>query len=140
MFSKNPKEKKFTKFHKSWKKERFVEELKNTKKGFLQIKSKQQGKISINELNSILLTIKKSGGENYKFNVLSTFYSTKKPIETRMGKGKGPINQQIAWIRKGQTLLSFSKIKNLQKYNHLTKKIMQRINLKTVPNKKLIYW
>ncbi|KLL05298.1 MAG: 50S ribosomal protein L16 [Mycoplasmataceae bacterium RV_VA103A] len=44
----------------------------------------------------------------WKFNVYPHFPKTKKPLEVRMGSGKGPIECWVAWVRQKTIILELS--------------------------------
>jgi len=136
MYFKNPKEKKFKKYHKlnikNSKKNKFVKlysnNFNNNKE--LNLRVYKGGYISINELNAVTLFLrKKLNKKNFYFKIFPDFFLTKKPSETRMGKGKGNISTRICYIKKNQIILKINNLKNLNT-NLLLNSINEKLNIK----------
>ena len=103
-----PSRLKYKKYHKPSSSNLFILEQKNVIpiKGHLALKSLENGKITYNQLEacrkSIKRMIKKDG---LVFLRIFTYHSlTKKPLASRMGKGKGSHHIWIAPIKKGQII------------------------------------
>jgi large subunit ribosomal protein L16 len=81
-------------------------------KGFLAIKSIENGKLTFKQIEacrkSIRRVLRKEG--NVFLRVFTNISVTKKPVSTRMGKGKGSHSMWISLIRKGQILCEVSEI------------------------------
>jgi len=139
MFKKT-KDKKFSKFFKIKNKKIYSEKQINNNNKNIKIKIEKSGKIPIEQLNSTLLLLKKKFNKNqYKLNILVDFFSTKKPIETRMGKGRGDANIQGCWVKNGQIFLEFKGICIKKNYKYLNK-FKKKIGLKTKLNLNENYW
>ena len=103
-----PKAHKFQKLHKG----RLANKITSTNtkflafKGILALKVLSYGRLPNNELvsfyNCVNKIIKKNG--KIRLNTISYIPITKKPIETRMGKGKGNISTWISKLRVGSIL------------------------------------
>ena len=99
--------------------------MKNT----IVLKAKTNGVMSIQELNSIYLILKKKfKKKEFKIKILIDFFTTKKPLETRMGKGKGSLDKKVSWIKKGQNIIEFNNI-NLEKKITILKSIKKKSNI-----------
>jgi len=103
-----PSRLKYKKYHKPSSSNLFILEQKNIIpiKGHLALKAIENGKITYNQLEacrkSIKRMIKKDG---LVFLRIFTYHSlTKKPLASRMGKGKGSHSIWIAPIKKGQII------------------------------------
>jgi len=103
-----PSRLKYKKYHKPSSSNLFILEQKNIIpiKGHLALKAIENGKITYNQLEacrkSIKRMIKKDG---LVFLRIFTYHSlTKKPLATRMGKGKGSHSIWVAPIKKGQII------------------------------------
>lgn len=134
LLNKQLKEKKFKKYHKIKKNGLKFSKIHLNKNNFeknYSLKSNENGLITTKELNSINIILKKKlKKKEFKLKILLDFITTKKPIETRMGKGKGPLDEKVCWVNKGQTILTFSNINFKNKINIL-KSIKKKINLST---------
>ena len=127
--------KKFTKYHKQnskiLKKITITNKSKQCKfiKYYLLITQKS-GYLTKNEIETIKLLLKQNlVKQTYKFSIKANFYLTKKPIETRMGKGKGPLDKNIIWVKKGHNLIIFYSL-NYTEWQ-LINKIKKKISIKT---------
>ena len=103
-----PSRLKFKKYHKPSSSILYLSEQKNVIpiKGHLALKALENGRITYNQLEacrkSVRRMIKKNG---LIFLRIFTYHSiTKKPLATRMGKGKGSHYIWIAPIKKGQII------------------------------------
>lgn len=103
-----PSRLKYKKYHKPSSSSLFLSEQKNfiPIKGHIALKAIENGKITYNQLEacrkSVRRMIKKNG---LVFLRIFTYHSlTKKPLATRMGKGKGSHSIWVAPIKKGQII------------------------------------
>lgn len=80
--------------------------IKRLYPGFIALKAVESGKLNANQIAAMRQTInkiiKKKG--TLKINVFPHIPITKKPIEVRMGKGKGNVNRWISKIKSGTLL------------------------------------
>lgn len=80
--------------------------------GFLALKSIDNGKLTYNQIEacrkSIRRILQKKG--NIVLRVFTDISITKKPVASRMGKGKGSHNKWISIIKKGQVICEVSGI------------------------------
>jgi len=129
-----PKKVRYNKFHKNK-----VKSSKNVRKTFLSqnevnLVSKQSGILKSSEI----ATVKKIVGNILKqkqfykivLRIFPHFSKTKKPLETRMGKGKGLLDFWFAKIRKGQLLCTITGV-NRKKIVLALEKASKKISLKT---------
>ncbi len=104
-----PSKSKYKKYQKgkSFKKIKSITFLKNIKFNTVELISREAGRISMKQFNSICLGLKKSikkiGFVNFK--IFPHTPITKKPIEVRMGKGKGNIDHWAFKCKIGTPLL-----------------------------------
>jgi len=103
-----PSRLKYKKYHKPSSSCLYLFEQKNIipNRGFLALKSLENKRITYNQLEacrkSVRRILKKNG---LVFLRIFTYHSiTKKPLATRMGKGKGSHNIWVAPIKKGQVI------------------------------------
>ena len=96
------------------------------------LKVLETGLINTNELKALNFFIKKKLKKQGKFwlNLNPNFTKTKKPIETRMGKGKGNIDGLYCFVKRGQVILEIKSISN-QLSIEILKEIKKKISLKT---------
>lgn len=91
-----------------------VSDLNKLHFGFVGLKSKSSGRLTSKQLESVRQSInkiiKKSG--RLVITVFPNTPITKKPIEVRMGKGKGSVNSWVAKVKSGVTIceIEISKI------------------------------
>jgi len=78
------------------------------------LKALENGKISMKHLNSINRLLKKLFKKNIyiKYNVSLLTPVTKKPLETRMGKGKAERSYWECQMRKGVVVVEFGNLDN----------------------------
>ena len=109
--------------------------IQNGKYGLRILKS---GFVHLNELKAINLLFKKTLKKFGKiwYNLNANLVLTKKPLETRMGKGKGGITEYVAVVQKGHLIIELdgpsliqviSLLKKIQKKLHLPTKIIKFI-------------
>lgn len=102
-------------------------------KGELGLKSLNSNFITQKELKSIFLFVKKNlkkSGQIF-FNFMPNHIITKKPIETRMGKGKGNKEQYAAFIPKGRVFITLSAL-NKKIGLFVLEQIKRKLKLKSV--------
>jgi len=63
--------------------------------------------------------------------------NSKKPLETRMGKGKGPIFDQLVYLRKNSLIFLIKKKKNIS--NYILKQTLLKLNYKLPKYFNIIY-
>jgi len=136
-----PSRLKYKKYHKPSKSNLFLYEQKSvtTVKGSIGLKALENKRITYNQLEacrkSIRRTLKKNG---IVFLRIFTYHSiTKKPLASRMGKGKGSHNIWIAPIKKGQIICEVN-IFFLGKF-HIGKKALESGSTKLPLQTKIIY-
>ncbi len=123
----------FKRYKRNYKKTESCKLLTNFNYDFsIKLVAQSSGSITYNQMIAIKTKLNKFLKKNglLKFNLFPLFPITKKPNETRMGKGVGSIDNYIYIVRTGYTLceiyttssIDISKILNLVK---------QRLNLKT---------
>lgn len=102
----------------------------NINKGTFAIQTKTSAIITNNQIDTIKLLItrklKKKG--QFWLNIFPHQPITKKPLETRMGKGKGNVYKWIQVIKAGQTFIEFEGMSETSAKNVL-KKIKQKLPL-----------
>lgn len=102
----------------------------------LCLKTQTFGKCSINQIKALkqIITKKiKKIKSQFFINLITNFPITKKPLEVRMGKGKGNVNTYVSKIKKG-CLICKIKYKNFNQFFHIKKIIKNaslRISIKT---------
>lgn len=76
-------------------------------RGNYAIISKEPGRLSKEQISSVILTLKRKMGHGTKIvpRVYGHLAVTKKPLEVRMGKGKGPIAKRIGRIRTNSVIV-----------------------------------
>ena len=104
--------------------------------GIYGIKFLESGRVSYKELNSVVNSLRKvikKVGIIY-INIVCDYPITSKPVEVRMGKGKGKVDYWVSLVKKGkigvEVLLKGDKLKNFELYSIL-KKVSKKISLKT---------
>jgi large subunit ribosomal protein L16 len=108
--------------------------LNNFKKNNHYLKTLGSGLITLKQLKSIVQVIKKIIKKKgyFKLNVFPQKPITKKPIETRMGKGKGAFDTWVVKIKAGQqpfevvsknTQLAFKALGQAKKRLHIKSSI-----------------
>jgi large subunit ribosomal protein L16 len=104
----NPSRLKYKKNHKPSSSNLFLTEHKNfnSVKGNLILKSLENGKLTYNQIEACRKTIRrilKKQGKVY-IRVFTNISITKKPVASRMGKGKGSHHIWICLVKKGQVI------------------------------------
>ena len=64
-------------------------------------------------------------------NFVPNFASTKKPLETRMGKGKGNFSEALSFINEGRVFLEINSDLNLTKLNKLLDQGKKKLSIKS---------
>jgi len=80
--------------------------LKALNSGILTFKHLESGRKTINQI------LKRSG--KIWIRVFPSLFMTKKPIEVRMGKGKGNVNKWISYIKPGTIIYEINSLSNLK--------------------------
>jgi len=80
--------------------------LKALNSGILTFKHLESGRKTINQI------LKRSG--KIWIRVFPSLSMTKKPIEVRMGKGKGNVNKWISYIKPGTIIYEINSLSNLK--------------------------
>jgi len=80
--------------------------LKALNSGILTFKHLESGRKTINQI------LKRSG--KIWIRVFPSLSMTKKPIEVRMGKGKGNVNKWISYIKPGTIIYELNSLSNLK--------------------------
>jgi large subunit ribosomal protein L16 len=90
-----------------------VETIKSV--GEIAIISVEPGRITAAQIKSIVLTLKRllPTGTSIIPRIYAYLPVTKKPLEVRMGKGKGSVVKRIARIRTNSVILEIAKIKEV---------------------------
>ena len=100
--------------------------------GLLGIQALQYGRLTYKQIEACRRTIrrglKKTG--NIWINVFTYVPITKKPIASRMGKGKGNISHWVAPIRRGQVSYEINSFETVRTHNIL-KKVISRLPFKS---------
>ena len=81
--------------------------LGNIKKGFYGLQVLEPGTLTPKQIEMarrVISRITKRVGKIF-INVFCNYPLTKKPLLSRMGKGSGPINTWIAYIKKGKVII-----------------------------------
>lgn len=96
--NKQLKPKKFKKYHKIKKNglKTYTIQSEDSDKKSYSLVSMENGLITVEELNSVNTVLRRGlKKKGFKLKILVDFITTKKPIETRMGKGKGPLDGKV---------------------------------------------
>ena len=90
-----------------------VETIKSV--GEIAIISVEPGRITAAQIKSIVLTLKRllPTGTSIIPRIYAYLPVTKKPLEVRMGKGKGSVVKRIARIRTNSVILEIAKVKEV---------------------------
>lgn len=94
--------------------------LRVLKSGFLYLKE-------IKAINSLFKKTFKRYGKIW-FNINPNLIITKKPAESRMGKGKGAVSEYVAVVQSGRLILEIDGPSNIQALL-LLKKIVKKLHL-----------
>nr|YP_009092487.1 ribosomal protein L16 [Cyanoptyche gloeocystis]AIM52073.1 ribosomal protein L16 [Cyanoptyche gloeocystis] len=130
---KNPKKLKFKKLQKGC--------IKNIQKnlkgifftnGVTLLKSIESGIVTSRQIESIRIYISKRIKKIGKLciNIFPDYPTTKKPAETRMGKGKGAFDKWVSKVPKGKTIIQISNYP-LPSSKKLLKKASTKLSIKT---------
>jgi large subunit ribosomal protein L16 len=71
------------------------------------------------------------------FKVFLNLNNTRKPSETRMGKGKGPIFEKLVYLRKNNLIFTINKKHNIS--NYVLKQVLNKLQYKLPKYFKIIY-
>lgn len=123
---------KLKKYYHKFKLNRSVTKSLIIQQGYYGIRVLKSGFIYLSEVKSINLlfrkTLKKFG--KIWFNIHPNLIITKKPIESRMGKGKGGVVEYVAVVHLGLILVEVEG-PNTFKVLNLMKRIMRKLHLPT---------
>lgn len=110
----NPKKTKFKKYHAIFKRTKETKNL-SLSKGNFGVKAIQNRTLTAVQLESIKKNLFKKGGKNIRIwlNVFPHLPKTKKPLESRMGKGKGAINNWYFFVKTGKIVFEFDNYNRL---------------------------
>jgi large subunit ribosomal protein L16 len=129
-----------TKYRKQQKGKKFnmiskIETFENLKHGIIGLKSIDSGRIAANHIiackQCMTKIIKKTG--QVKINIIADTPISKKPIEIRMGKGKGAVDHWVSKIQSGTTLFEIETSSKI-----LAIKALKAAQLKLPLNTKII--
>jgi len=100
--------------------------------GSIGLKSTSFGRITSNEIKTIRQSINKNLKKRgrLRLNIFSQTPITKKPLEIRMGKGKGNVNHWVCKVKTGMILLEIE-TEHIAAAIKALKLIQIRISLKT---------
>lgn len=97
------------------------------------LRTAQPGRLTTSQIEAsrriIAKRVKKIG--SYKIHIKPSTSVTKKPMEVRMGKGKGAVDYYIARVRAGQLLFSIQGV-TAETAKPLFKKIQHKLPVQTV--------
>jgi large subunit ribosomal protein L16 len=103
-----PKKTRFKKYHQKCYK---TKETKNLflSKGRIGLKATQNKEFNVKQLEATRKNLLKKGGKNVKIwlNFFPHFPKTKKPLESRMGKGKGSVDYWYFFVKTGKVIFEF---------------------------------
>jgi large subunit ribosomal protein L16 len=103
-----PKKTRFKKYHQKCYK---TKETKNLflSKGKIGLKAVQNKEFNAKQLEATKKSLLKKGGKNIKIwlNFFPHFPKTKKPLESRMGKGKGNVDYWYFFVKTGKIIFEF---------------------------------
>ena len=105
-----PKKIRYKKQHKGNKSNKVntIFDLYNTKKSVFVLKSENFGRLSEKQIDTCRMTINKNLKKfgRLVINLQSDTPVTKKPIEIRMGKGKGAVDRWVCKVKAGTSLFT----------------------------------
>ena len=109
--------------------------LNTTRVGEMAIISEEAGRITGAQIQSLILTLKRKlpTGTTIIPRITAHLAVTKKPLEVRMGKGKGSIAKRIARIRPNTIIVEIGKIKEvvpIEKYVEALKSAESKLPVK----------
>lgn len=127
-----PKNTKFTKLQKK-KVKNSPSKVLGLVHGFFGLKVKQNCFLTSKQLEMIKLILSKGTKKvgRYWIRVFSHFPVTSKPLEVRMGKGKGYIDHWVCKLKRGSILCEISGLSSKQSYL-LLKKISLKLSVNTM--------
>lgn len=128
-----PSRLKYKKNHKGSASLLYLEEKKNffPHKGFISLKASENSKLTYNQIEACRKTIRRSlrkQGLVY-LRIFTNISITKKPLASRMGKGKGSHSYWISYVKKGQILCELIS-KNFNKTIIALKKASNKLPIK----------
>lgn len=121
---------KLKKYYHKFKLNRHISKSLVLQNGHYGIRILKSGFIYLSEIKSITLLFKKTLKKFGKiwFNINPNLILTKKPIESRMGKGKGGVVEYVAVVQVGLILLEIDGPSTIKVLN-LMKKIIGKLHL-----------
>jgi len=102
----------------------------NLTDGEYGIQSLESGKIQYKQMESCRKTFRRGRIGRAWIKVFTNVPITKKPVATRMGKGKGNLSHWVALIKKGQILFEICEISNKERVYYLLKNSKNKLPLK----------
>lgn len=106
--------------------------VNNPKIGFFGIKCLNSGRITAQQIDSVrkLLSRKMQRGGLIRVKIFPYLPVTSKPVETRMGKGKGSLSYWCFPIKRGRLLIEFQGVSKDLAFN-INKLVNSKLCLKT---------
>jgi large subunit ribosomal protein L16 len=103
-----PKKTRFRKYHQKCYRTKENKNL-NLSKGTFGLKAIQNQEFNSKQLEATRKNFLKKGGKNVKIwlNLFPHFPKTKKPLESRMGKGKGNVDYWYFFVKTGKIVFEF---------------------------------
>jgi len=94
-----------------------IPQIGQKKLGTWGIVSKESGRITEKHMETVIMTLKRSMGTGVKIipRVYASIAVSKKPLEVRMGKGKGVISKRIARVRPNTIIVEIGRTKGVSK-------------------------
>ena len=123
-----PKKVNFKKSHKNFHKAK-ENKMLLLSKGVFGLKSIENKELNFKQIESVKKTFLKKSNRQIKIwvNIFPHFPKTKKPLERRMGKGKGNFDYWYFFVKTGRILFEFDSFNNQKLdfiiYKNMTKKL-----------------
>lgn len=130
-----PKKTRFKKYHQKCYKTKETKNL-SLSKGRFGLKSIQNKEFNVKQLEATKKNFLKKGGKNVKIwlNLFPHLPKTKKPLESRMGKGKGNVDYWYFFVKTGKIVFEFDN------FNQHFVQMVRKNGLKKLPFKtKLVF-
>lgn len=127
-----PKTTKYSKYQKGYYPEGISSKGNSVHFGSFGLKSIEAGKLNANQIEScrrLIMRYTKRLSKLY-IRVFPDLPVTKKPVEVRMGKGKGSVDHWICKIEKGRVIFELDKIDYLQA-KMVFSQVQQKLPFKT---------
>jgi large subunit ribosomal protein L16 len=121
---------KLKRYYHKFKLNRIVSKGLVVQQGHYGIRLLKSGFLYLSEVKSIHLLVRKTLKKSGKiwFNINPNLILTKKPIESRMGKGKGGVTEYVAVVPMGLILLEIESSSTIKTLN-LMQKIISKLHL-----------